>query len=155
MLHVFCSVRYIYRVRDMSGMAMKSKSWHWVLALAVATVPLLAGDVSAQPGDSTYRAPKTPDGNPDLNGIWQAIGSAHWDIEPHTARMGPVVELGAIGAIPAGLGVVEGGEIPYHPEALATRNDNRDNWLERDPAVKCYMPGIPRATYMPLSLIHI
>ena len=63
--------------------------------------------------------------------------------------MGPMVELGAIGAIPAGMGVVDGGKIPYTPEALETRDDNRQNWVERDPAVKCYMPGIPRATYMP------
>ena len=105
-------------------MAMKSKPWYLVFALVVATVSILAGGASAQPSDTAYRVPQTPDGNPDLNGIWQAIGSAHWDIEPHTARMGPVVELGAVGAIPAGLGVVEGGEIPYHPEALATRNDN-------------------------------
>ena len=99
--------------------------------------------------DSEYRAPRTADGKPDLNGIWQAIGSAHWDVEPHVARMGPVVELAALGAMPGGLGIVEGGEIPYTPEARAKQQENLAHWLERDPAVKCYMPGVPRATYMP------
>ncbi len=92
---------------------------------------------------------RTPDGNPDLNGIWQAMGSAHWDLEAHAARHGPVEALGALGAIPAGLSVVEGGTIPYRPETLKQRDENRKNWLKLDPAVKCYMPGIPRATYMP------
>ena len=87
--------------------------------------------------------------NPDLNGIWQGMGTAHWDLEPHAARMGPIVAMGALGAIPAGTGVVEGGEIPYQASALAQRNANRDDWLSKDPAVKCFMPGIPRATYMP------
>jgi hypothetical protein len=96
-----------------------------------------------------YRAPRTPDGKPDLNGIWQALGSAHWDIEAHNARQGPLVAMGALGAIPAGLGVVSGGEIPYQPWALEKRAANRADWLKLDPAVKCYMPGIPRATYMP------
>lgn len=86
---------------------------------------------------------------PDLNGIWQAIGTAHWDLEGHTARAGPIIELGALGAIPAGLSVVVGGKIPYQPETASLRDENRENWLERDPAVKCYLPGVPRATYMP------
>lgn len=107
--------------------------------------------------------PRLPDGRPDLNGIWQALGNAHWDIEPHVARPalamqpGPVVPvpanevlaLGAVGAVPSGYGVVVGGEIPYLPEALAVRNENREHWLERDPEIKCYLPGVPRATYMP------
>ena len=88
-------------------------------------------------------------GHPDLNGIWQAMGTAHWDLEPHQARMGAVVELGALGAVPAGLGVVVGGEIPYQPWARKQQQANRTDWMARDPAVKCYMPGIPRATYMP------
>src|SRR5688572_3349589 len=96
-----------------------------------------------------YRAPRAPDGKPNLNGIWQAINSAHWDIEAHSAAPGPVLELGAAGAIPAGLGVVEGGTLPYRPEALAKRNENRANRLKLDPEVKCYLPGVPRATYMP------
>jgi hypothetical protein len=103
--------------------------------------------VSAQaPG---YRAPRAADGKPNLSGIWQAINSAHWDIEAHAAAPSPVLELGAAGAIPAGLGVVEGGTLPYRPEALAKRNENRANRLKLDPEVKCYLPGVPRATYMP------
>lgn len=88
-------------------------------------------------------------GNPDLNGIWQAMGSAHWDLLPHQARVGPIVEMGASGAIPAGLGVVVGGEIPYQDWAREQQKANQEDWLALDPAVKCFMPGIPRATYMP------
>jgi len=96
-----------------------------------------------------YRAPRTPDGKPNLNGIWQAINSAQWNIEAHSAAPSPVLELGAAGAIPGGLGVVEGGVLPYRPEALAKRNENRANRLKLDPEVKCYLPGVPRALYMP------
>jgi hypothetical protein len=60
-----------------------------------------------------------------------------------------VLELGAIAAVPAGLSVVEGNEIPYQPWAVAKKKENYENWLTRDPEVKCYLPGIPRATYMP------
>ncbi len=110
--------------------------------------------VSQSEGEVGYewQVPRDGYGNPDLNGIWQALGTAHLDLEPHAARMGPIVALGATGAIPAGLGVVEGGTIPYQDWALSQRDENRANWLERDPAVKCFMPGIPRATYMPLPL---
>ena len=96
-----------------------------------------------------YRAPRGPDGRPDLNGIWQAINSAHWDVEPHPAGPGVVRDLGALAATPGGRGVVEGGEIPYRSDALATRRENFENRLGRDPASKCYLPGVPRATYMP------
>ena len=96
-----------------------------------------------------YRPPRGPDGKPDLNGIWQTLNTAHWDVEPHSAGPSPVRDLGALAAAPGGLGVVEGGEIPYRPEALATRRENFDNRLRRDPAIKCYLPGVPRATYMP------
>ena len=92
---------------------------------------------------------RTPDGKPDLNGIWQAMGSAHWNLEPHNAQAGPVVAMGALGAISGGLGVVEGGRIPYRPEAAKQRDANKANWLELDPLVKCYLPGVPRATYLP------
>ena len=93
--------------------------------------------------------PRTADEKPDFNGIWQAIGSAHWDVEPHAADFSPLVELGAIGAIPAGLGIVQGGDIPYTSQARAKAQENRADWLSLDPVVKCYMPGVPRATYLP------
>jgi len=105
--------------------------------------------VQSVEGQDGYMASRTADGKPDLNGIWQAIGSAHWNIEPHAASFGPVVEMASHGAIPGGLGIVEGGEIPYRPSARAQQQENLQYWLERDPAVKCYMPGVPRATYMP------
>ena len=111
----------------------------------VAFVALFLTAASAQ----NYRAPRTHDNRPDLNGIWQAVGSAHFDIEGHAADFSPSLEMGALGAVPAGLGVVVGGELPYKQEALAQRQANRENQLLYDPAVRCYMPGIPRATYQP------
>jgi hypothetical protein len=111
-----------------------------------------------------YKAPRGPDGiHPDLNGIWQVLNEANYDLEIHMARPamavrdGPqgsvpakgVLALGAVGAVPPGLGVVEGGKIPYKSEALAKKQENQENWLDRDPEVKCYLPGVPRATYMP------
>ncbi len=96
-----------------------------------------------------YRAQRTPDGKPDLSGIWQVLNTANWDIQGHAAAAGPMVPLGATGAMPPGLGVVEGGELPYLPEAAAKKKDNFAHRLELDPEVKCYLPGVPRATYMP------
>ncbi len=93
--------------------------------------------------------PRMSNGTPNLNGIWQAVGTAHWNLQDHQARPGPVLELGAVLAIPAGLSVVEGNEIPYQPWAAARQKENVENWLTRDPEVKCYLPGLPRATYMP------
>src|SRR5690349_16592398 len=112
--------------------------------VAAATCVLLSGSAIAQ-----QKFARTADGKPDLNGIWQAMGSAHWNLEPHNAEAGPIVAMGALGAIPGGLGVVEGGRIPYKPEALKIRDENKAHWLERDPVVKCYLPGVPRATYLP------
>jgi hypothetical protein len=110
------------------------------LLLAVATV------TSRTTG---YKAPRAPDGKPNFNGIWQALNTAYWDIEAHSAAPGPVLELGASGAIPAGLGIVEDGGIPYKPEALAKKKQNFANRLKLDPEIKCYLPGVPRAMYMP------
>jgi hypothetical protein len=111
------------------------------------------------------RTPSIPrlNGKPDLNGLWQTLNTANWDIQAHMAspalamRPGPVVPVpakeviafGAVGSVPSGLGVVEGDEIPYRPEALAKKKENQENWLTRDPEIKCYLPGVPRATYMP------
>ena len=96
-----------------------------------------------------YRAPRTADGKPNLNGIWQAMNSANWDLEAHSAGPSPVKELGATGAMPGGTGVVEGGTIPYLPDALKKKRENQANRLKLDPEVKCYLPGVPRSVYLP------
>ncbi len=90
-------------------------------------------------------------GKPNLNGIWQAVNEAHWNLEGHSAESLTefATKMGAVAAIPAGNSVVGGGTIPYLPEALAKRAENRAGWPASDPEAKCYMPGIPRATYMP------
>ena len=93
--------------------------------------------------------PRMPDGKPNFTGLWQALGTANWDIRDHSAQPGPFFQLGATGAMPAGQGIVEGGEIPYTPAAAAKQKDNLKNRMKLDPEIKCYMPGIPRANYMP------
>ena len=107
--------------------------------------------------------PKLSNGKPDFNGVWQALSPANYDIERHAARASmmlrqgphgplpalPLLRLGAVGAVPGSMGVVDGGVIPYKPEAQKQREENREHWIDRDPEVKCYMPGVPRATYMP------
>jgi hypothetical protein len=32
---------------------------------------------------------------------------------------------------------------------LEKKKENAANWMKLDPELKCYMPGVPRATYMP------
>src|SRR6202047_3396295 len=96
-----------------------------------------------------YKGPRTKDGRPDLSGIWQALNTANWDLQAHAAQAGHVVALGAQGAEPGGIGVVEGGEIPYLPAALAQKKANYEKRFTDDPEIKCYMPGVPRATYLP------
>lgn len=121
----------------------------WTTKTAVVAVGVLLGVTSATAQIADYQAPRTADESPDLNGIWQTINTANWNIEPHAAGPSMVRELGAIAAVPAGLGVVEGGEIPYRPEARAQRDENFANRLELDPEIRCYLPGVPRAIYMP------
>ena len=131
-------------------------------------LPLLLTLLLATP--AVWNQPRTPalprlsNGKPDFNGIWQALGPANYDVERHMARPAlmlrqgphgplpavPLLKLGAVGAVPGGLGIIaDGGTIPYKPEAQKKREENRANWLERDPEIRCYMPGVPRATYMP------
>jgi hypothetical protein len=88
-------------------------------------------------------------GKPNFNGLWQAMTGANWDIQDHSTEPGPFYQLGAAFAIPAGQGIVDGNEIPYRPDMLEQRNKNRLNRWTDDPETKCYMPGIPRANYMP------
>jgi hypothetical protein len=132
-----------------------------VAAAIGAVVATTALPVEGQ-APATYRAPRLADGKPDLNGIWQALNEANYDLEAHMARsalqvrpgpFGPVpaaavLALGAVGSVPPGLGVVEGDTIPYLPDALKKKKENQEKYLERDPEIKCYLPGVPRANYM-------
>jgi hypothetical protein len=135
---------------------------------AAATVlvwSLATADSAAQAPAAAQAAafPRTA-GRPDFSGIWQANNTAHWDLQTHTARpmvshpgvtpnsvvlAAPVVTLGAVGWIPGGLGVVDGEQIPYQPWAAARKKENSEQWLDRDPEIKCFQPGVPRAMYMP------
>ncbi|MBI3049796.1 MAG: hypothetical protein HYY76_15935 [Acidobacteria bacterium] len=142
-----------------------------VVAVAAAVVGAAISRSLAQDAAQTSRPNARPErigARPNFSGIWQANNEAHWDLQAHAARPGavtqpgvypfeyarvaaaPVVALGAAAGVPASLGVVQGdGDIPYTPEALAIRKANAENWIDRDPELKCYLPGIPRAMYMP------
>jgi hypothetical protein len=110
---------------------------------------------------TNYTASRLPDGHPDLNGVWQQFTTANWDIQDHPAAAGPYSEkMGVYSAQPAGLGIVEGNEIPYQPWALAKKAENFEKRLMADPfhldigdpEAKCYIAGVPRATYEPFPL---
>ncbi len=93
--------------------------------------------------------PRMNDGTPNLNGIWQVLNEANWNLEAHGASQGPVYALGAQFSVPPGLGVVAGDAIPYLPGAITQREANAMGRLELDPEIKCYMAGVPRSTYLP------
>jgi hypothetical protein len=136
-----------------------------VVAIAVAALSVIVVSVLLAQGTPSASATKGRiAGKPDFNGIWQANNTANWDLQNHLARpmvgqrgllpgsvvsAAPVVALGSLGWIPGGMGVVEGDEIPYQPWAAARKKENQENWLDRDPELKCFQPGIPRAIYMP------
>jgi len=127
---------------------MRKVLGHAVVASLVLGVVFFAA-MSTIAQAPAYRAPRTADGKPNLNGIWQALNTANWDLQGHAGAHGPVASLGAVFTVPPGLGVVEGDEIPYLPAAAAKKKENQANWVRLDPEVKCYLPGVPRATYMP------
>jgi hypothetical protein len=97
--------------------------------------------------------------NPDFNGIWQAITTANWDLLDHPAGPSPsALVTGAWGVRPPGRGIVDGNQIPYKPEALKQKRANAAGRLKvdpqnlhdsGDPEAKCYLPGVPRAMYLP------
>ncbi len=137
-----------------------------IVAAAGVVILLVFAVTASRTAGQAARAARI-DGKPNLNGIWQVTNTANWDllahnVKPAVAQPGvyanhpvlaaPVVALGAAGLVPASAGVVEGNEIPYKPEAAATKRENGEHWLDRDPEVRCYMPGIPRAMYMPYPL---
>jgi len=139
-----------------------------VALAAAALTAVISVSMIRSAGQASPPTARTADGKPNFSGIWQANHDAHWDLQAHEARPGavtqsgvypyaysqvpaaPVLALGAAGGVPGSLGVVEGdGQIPYTPEAAAIKKENAEHWIDRDPELKCYLPGIPRAMYMP------
>lgn len=108
------------------------------IILTVAVVGFLASLLAAagKPSEA-ISLPRARDGKPNLSGIWQVLNSAEFDLQDHSAQQD----------IPAGQGVVEGGEIPYQPWALAKKKENFENRATLDPESKCYQLGVPRITY--------
>jgi len=152
---------------------MGSRFWRYVASLIGITVcsivaVQLAVHAQARGGAQTtpapaapaaapaYRAPRTPDNHPNLNGIWQSMNEANWNIEAHSADTWRVSALGAVDATPPGAGIVTDGPIPYLPAAAAKRKENFTNRLKLDPEIRCYLPGTPRAMYqnMPFQIIQ-
>ena len=154
------------------------RHWFRLSTIAVAVIAAAVGSIAstyvtrnlaASPAQAPAPTGRTVDGKPDFSGIWQTANEAHWDLQAHAARAGmitqpgvfpdleyarlpaaPVLALGAAAGVPGSLGVVEGdGQIPYKPEAAAMKKENGDHWIDRDPELKCYLPGIPRGIYMP------
>ena len=139
-----------------------------VTAISAAMVTaVLFSLINQSAAPASAAGPDTPGriaGKPDFNGIWEANNTANWDLQTHQARpmvgqpgltpnsvvlAAPVVALGSLGWVPGGLGVVEGEEIPYQPWAAARKKENLEHWIDRDPEIKCFQPGVPRAMYMP------
>lgn len=128
------------------------------VASGAAVVSILVVTAAAQA--PTYKAARLAGTDrPNLDGLWQALTEANWDIQAHAAQPGPS-QFGALYAEPAGPGIVEGNEIPYQPWAMARKKENFEKRLTRvntdgvrleplDPEAKCYLPGVPRANYMP------
>jgi hypothetical protein len=148
---------------------MRISSRPWIVASGVALLAgVLVGAVRPLHGQATtgYTAPrsKNGDGKPDLNGMWQVLNTANWDLLSRGQQPGPMYQLGAMFFVPPGRGVVDGDEIPYQPAAAAKKKQRFDNRLNAealdsdlgDPELKCYMPGVPRATYMPypFQILH-
>src|SRR5437016_7281207 len=143
------------RVRGLMMQAVVAAAVLWAVARP-------AAGQAPSGGFSAYTAPRTADGKPDLNGIWQSFTTANWDILTHDAQPGPHPELlGAWGAAPGGQGIVEGNEIPYQPWAAAKQKENFEKRMvvkvtndphrydTGEPELQCYRPGVPRANYMP------
>lgn len=108
------------------------------VSLAVLIAGFRAQASAMQTSAAAKTLPRTADGRPNLQGIWQVRNTAAVDLQDHPARHG----------MPAGRGVVEGGEIPYQPWAAAKKLENFTNRQTADPLASCYMPGVPRIMYM-------
>ena len=92
----------------------------------------------ALPAIAQTSLPRTADGKPNLQGIWLAKTRAAYDLQDHTGRLG----------MPAGRGVVEGGEIPYQAWGAAKKLANFTGRATADPLESCFLPGVPRIMYM-------
>jgi len=126
--------------RGREGVPVKCWFVASTIFLAVsAAVVLTPTPSAAQTAPAAYNPPRTPDGHPDLQGVWQVLNTAQWDIQDHGATLG----------VPAGRGVVEGNEIPYQSWALTKKLENFKNRATLDPETKCHLPGVPRVMYMP------
>src|SRR5688572_10981660 len=136
---------------------------------AAALFLLVLPQIAAPPAQQA--TPPRVSGKPDFSGIWQANNTANWDLQAHAARpmvsqpgftansvvlAAPVLGLGSIGWVPGGLGVVEGNDIPYLAWAGAGKRVNLENWMDRDPEIECFQPGLPRPSYMSYSfqIVH-
>src|SRR5258705_400801 len=120
-----------------------------IAAAAMAAAAVVAPSTSRIAAQApAFTVPRTADGKPKLDGIWQSQNTADWNLQAHAAEAGRP-DLGAIGAVPPGLSVVEGNEIPYRPSAIAKKEENFKKRMTADPEIKCYLPGVPRATYVP------
>jgi hypothetical protein len=143
--------RQLQQARKDEGDAVMLKRISGALLLATLALP-----VFSQPVQLDRSA--TIGGHPDLNGVWQVMNSANWNLEAHSAEaLDAFWQLGAIAAIPAGQSVLQGGgKIPYLPDAAAKRDANRASWPAADPEAKCYMLGVPRVTYhnMPFQIFQ-
>ncbi len=126
---------------------MRNRLTGTVLAVAMAAaVTVIPNALQAK----DMKQPATLAGHPNLNGIWQVMSGADWNLEAHSAtELKDFWKLGAFGAIPAGMSVVEGGTIPYKEGKTKQRDENWAGWPKSDPEANCYLPGIPRATYIP------
>jgi hypothetical protein len=125
---------------------MASLRRRWTKPAAWGAAFLLAATATAQTAANSETRTAA---RPNLNGIWQALNTANWDLQGHSAQAGNILALGVQGAEPGGMGVVEGGEIPYLPAALEQKRRNWEHRHTDDPEIKCYQPGVPRATYEP------
>jgi hypothetical protein len=114
--------------------------------------------MASSAGAQNQQRAATIGGHPNFNGIWQALNTAYWNLEAHPAEpLDDFWGLGAIASIPAGRSVITNdGKIPYLPEALKQRNENRSLWPAADPEAKCFMLGVPRVTYhnMPFQIFQ-
>ena len=149
-------------------MRKRFRSSTMAVALAAAAASAIISVSVTRTAGQAARPARTVDGKPNFSGIWQANNEANWDLQAHEARPGavtqqgvypydfarvpaaPVLALGAAAGVPGSIGVVQGdGQIPYTPAAAAIKKENAEHWIDRDPELKCYLPGIPRAMYMP------